>query len=290
MTIDLHTHSAISDGEDAPADLVVKALTAGLEVIALTDHDTFDGLPEAAGAAVGTGLSVVAGIELSTQDRGVSVHLLGYGARIEDAALLAELHTIRRGRTGRIPAMCSQLTAAGLAITTDDVLAQAAGAPSLGRPHVADAMIAKGYVVDRAEAFEHWLSEGMPGYVHRYAVPLERGISLLRSAGAVTVLAHPWGRGSHSVLTPERIRALVLEHGLDGFEVDHTDHDADARRQLRDLGREMGALTTGSSDFHGRGKPLNPLGIHTTAREVYEQMLIRIDKRGGIPFAMVPSA
>lgn len=284
MKIDLHTHSAISDGEDAPDTLVAKALAAGLKVIALTDHDTFDGLAAASAAAADTGLQVLTGIELSTQERGVSVHLLGYGARTDDGALLAELHTIRQGRTSRIPAMCAQLSAAGLRITPADVLAQAAGAPSLGRPHVADALIEKGYVANRAEAFEHWLAEGKPGYVHRYAVPLEQGIALLRAAGAVTVLAHPWGRGSHTVLTPVRIRDLVLRHGLDGFEVDHTDHDANARVALRMLGRELDAVTTGSSDFHGRGKPLNPLGINTTTPETYGEILQRIAARGGTAF------
>lgn len=284
MRIDLHTHSSVSDGEDAPADLVAKAEAAGLDVIALTDHDTFDGLGEAATAASETTLRVVAGIELSTELDGRSVHLLGYGPRTDDRVLLAELERIRLGRSDRVPTMCRQLSAAGIPITPADVLAQAAGATSLGRPHVADAMIAAGYVADRREAFDHWLDEGKPGYVHRYAVPLERGIELLHGAGAAAVIAHPWGRGSHTVLTPGRLTSLAREHDLDGFEVDHTDHDAPARRELGELAEGLGVLATGSSDYHGVGKPLNPLGINTTAPHVYDELLARIATRGGASF------
>lgn len=284
MGIDLHTHSAVSDGQDSPAELVAKAATAGLDAIALTDHDTFDGLEAAAEAAGRTSLRLLRGVEISTQLEGRSIHLLGYGPRATDADLADELARIRRGRSGRIPAMCQQLSSAGLEITPDDVLRAADGSPSPGRPHVADVLVAKGYVADRKEAFDRWLDDGKPGYVHRYAVPLTRGIELVRRAGGVAVLAHPWGRGSRAVLGPERLAELAADHGLDGLEVDHTDHDPRTRTELRALASSLGLLATGSSDYHGIGKPRNPLGVNTTPPEVFEELLNRIVAREGAPW------
>ncbi|MCW5954460.1 MAG: PHP domain-containing protein, partial [Propionibacteriaceae bacterium] len=154
MRIDLHAHSAISDGTDAPSELVAEAARAGLDVVALTDHDTFDGVPEALAAATAAGVRVVPGVEMSTEVAGVSVHLLGYGCRTDDADLLAELTLIRRGREGRIPAMLAVLAELGMPLDPA-VLAQVSGsATSIGRPHLADALVAQGYVADRTEAFD----------------------------------------------------------------------------------------------------------------------------------------
>lgn len=200
MKIDLHTHSRVSDGTDTPTSLVRLAAQAGLDVIALTDHDSFGGIPEAMEAGKRIGVKVLCGIEMSTEHNGRSVHLLGYGCDPFDRQLGEELGRIRFGRTDRLPGMVEKLTEAGLPITMDDVMTAAGGAPAVGRPHVADALVAKGYVEDREEAFAKWLGEGCPGYVHRYAVPLERGIDLIHAAKGVAVIAHPWGRGNRETL------------------------------------------------------------------------------------------
>lgn len=281
MRIDLHTHSSVSDGTDAPADLVRAAAAAGLDVLGLCDHDTFDGLDEARAAASGAGVVVVAGLEMSTELAGASVHLLGYGCRVDDPDLAAELARIRAGRTGRLPALVARLGELGLPLTEAEVQVQSHGSPSPGRPHVADAMVARGYVADRTEAFDRWLADDRPAYVPRYAADVAASIALVHRAGGVAVLAHPWGRGSRAVLPPAVLADLVAQHGLDGLEVDHTDHDAPTRAELRALASGLGVLVTGSSDHHGAGKPGNPLGCETTDPAVYERLLGLVAARGG---------
>lgn len=286
MRIDLHTHSDVSDGTDAPADVVRAAASAGLDVVALTDHDTFDGLAEAEAAASAVGIGFVPGMEMSTtlprpQDPtgGASVHLLAYGCDTADAALLAELARIRAGRTGRLPAILARLADLGMPLSEADVLAQGAEATSLGRPHVADALVAAGYVAYRDQAFERWLYDGGPAWVDRYATPLVRAIELVHEAGGVAVIAHPWGRGRAELLPPEFLEELVADRGLDGFEADHTDHDEDTRAALHELAGRLGVLALGSSDHHGLGKRDNPLGVHTTRPEQYAALLDRMAAR-----------
>lgn len=281
MRIDLHTHSTVSDGTDPPAALVRKAAKQGLDVLGLTDHDTFDGLPEARAAAEKAGVLLVPGMEMSCQLGGASVHLLGYGCDPHDPALLAELARLRSGRTGRLPALLARLAELGMPLTTAEVAVHVGGSPSLGRPHVADTMVAKGYVRDRREAFGRFLYDGGPAHVHRYSCDLERGIRLIREARGVPVIAHPWGRGRDRQLTPAVLTALAREHGLEGVEVDHPDHDADARARLRPLADGLGLLCLGSSDHHGLGKVNNPLGCESTAPEVFAELGHRIGARGG---------
>lgn len=282
MRIDLHTHSLVSDGTDTPTQLVRKAAEAGLDVIALTDHDTFDGIREAKLAAERAGIDVLAGVEMSTQLNGNSVHLLGYGCDPHDHALLDELARVRVGRSDRVPAMVAKLSTLGLPLTVEDVLAQAGGA-SLGRPHVADAMVAKGYVATRDEAFAGYLHDGGPGYVDRYSTPLTTAIDLVHGAHGVVVLAHPWGRGRREDLPEAYLTELVFEHRLDGVEVDHPDHDDDTRAALRAVAESLGLLTTGSSDYHGLGKTRNPLGAYSTHADVHAEIVRRIRSRGGQP-------
>lgn len=282
MRIDLHTHSLVSDGTDTPTQLVRKAAEAGLDAIALTDHDTFDGLREAELAGRSAGVEVLAGMEFSTLKRGASVHLAAYGCDPHDEALLDELARVRVGRSDRVPAMVARLTELGLPITVDDVLAQAPGV-SLGRPHVADALVAKGYVASRDEAFARWLHDGGPAYVDRYCTELTSAIELVHRARGVAVLAHPWGRGRREDLPEAYLAELANEHGLDGIEVDHPDHDVGTRDELRALASRLGLLATGSSDHHGLGKTRNPLGAFLTHPEVYAEILRRIASRGGHP-------
>lgn len=281
MRIDLHTHSRISDGTDTPTALVLKAREAGLDVMALTDHDTFDGIPEAMEAGRRVGLRVVAGIEMSTDVAGRSVHLLGYGCNTDDPALLRELAVLREGRAGRLPAMCDRLTAAGVPVTMEDVAASSRSARALGRPHVADAMVAKGHVADRTEAFDNYLAEGKPGWVPRYTTDLARGITLVHNAGGAAVIAHPWSRGNTDVITSSLLESLVQGYGLDGIEVDHEDHDADTRRLLFEMGARLGLVRTGSSDHHGAGKKGHDLGCNLTRPTAFNELVSRIRARGG---------
>jgi len=281
MRIDLHAHSAVSDGTDTPAGLVAEAARAGLDVVALTDHDTFDGLPAAAAAAGPAGVRVLPGIEISTQVRGTSVHLLGYGCRPDDPALAAELARVRQGRDGRVPAMLAALARIGAPIDPE-LLARIRGdAPSVGRPHVADALIQSGYVQSRQEAFDRFLADDGPAFVPRYATRLEHGIDLVHGAGGVAVLAHPWGRSSRPVLPEGKLERLVRDHGLDGIEVDHNDHDRRTRQELRRVAARLGLLATGSSDYHGSGKTGHPLGVNTTSAAVLAEIDRRIVAAGG---------
>ncbi len=280
MRIDLHVHSSVSDGTDTPTGLVLNARQAGLDVIGLCDHDTFDGIAEATATGQRMGVTVLPGLEMSTNVAGTAVHLLGYGCDPHDDELLSELARLRQARAGRLGAFLDKLDSLGMPLTEDEVMDQVGLAPSIGRPHLADAMVARGYVKDRKEAFDRYLSDGGPAYVKRYSTPLPEAIRLIRKAKGVTVLAHPWGRGSARVLTGEVI-ANLAEQGLDGVEVDHTDHDPRAREMLGELGFRTGLIRTGSSDYHGDGKPDNPLGINTTRPSAYKEILRRISARGG---------
>lgn len=281
MRIDLHTHSSVSDGTDTPTQLVRKAAAEGVDVLGLTDHDTFDGLREAKLAAASAGIVVLPGIEMSCQLEGASVHLLGYGCDPHFEELLDELARVRVGRTGRLPEMLTKLAELGMPLTETEIAEQVGSSPSLGRPHVADAMVAKGYVRDRQEAFDHFLHDGGPAYANRYSCPLRRGIELIRRAGGVPVIAHPWGRGRDKELTPAVLSELTMENRLEGIEVDHPDHDADTRTRLRELASRLGLLTLGSSDHHGLGKVNNPLACETTDPDVYNELVRRIRARGG---------
>jgi predicted metal-dependent phosphoesterase TrpH len=290
MRIDLHTHSSVSDGTDTPEELVIAASAAGLDVVALSDHDTFDGLAEAGELGEQLGVQVVRGIEVSAQHHGRSVHLLGYGCRSDDAALVAELTRVRRGRGDRVPAMLANLAAAGMPVP-GEVLARHVGtSPSVGRPHLADAMVELGYVADRREAFDRWLADDKPIFVGRYATPLVAGLDLIRNAGGVAVIAHPWGRMSRDQLPPSLLGRLAESGQLDGVEVDHQDHDRSTRAELRALATGLGLLATGSSDYHGKGKEDHDLGCNTTAEEVLAEIAARVSSRGGLLTGQGPAS
>lgn len=272
MRIDLHAHSNKSDGTDPPDVLVQRAAAAGLDVIALTDHDTYDGWPDALAAARPAGVTVVPGVEMSTTVEGAGVHVLGYLPDPTYRPLTDELARIRADRRSRLRAIVGRLTSLGVAITMDDVRSAAGSAVTLGRPHVADAMVARGLARDRGEVFTRWLAEGGPAFVDKYAPPAIDAIALIRAAGGVAVLAHPWGRSSRRVLGPVRIAELAAA-GLAGLEIDHEDHEPAAREGLRALAAELDLLVTGSSDHHGSGKAGHHLGLNTTAPAQYARLL-----------------
>jgi len=276
MRIDLHTHSAVSDGTDTPAELVEKARAVGLDVVALTDHDTFDGLDEAAATGEQVGIQFVRGMELSCSRHGNSVHVLAYGADPASTGLAAEMALVRDGRLGRLAGVLAKLAALGVSVSEAEVMAQVGTSPSIGRPHIADALIEAGHVRDRQEAFDRFLADGGPAHVHRYTIDVERGIDLVHEAGGVAVIAHPWGRGRERLLPASAIQALARDHGLDGIEVDHQDHDADIRRRLHTLADSLGLLATGSSDYHGTGKLDHDLGCNTTDPDVFDEIQRRL--------------
>ena len=276
MRIDLHTHSSVSDGTDTPAELVHKARAVGLDVVGLTDHDTFDGLDEATAEGERLGIQVVHGMELSCSRQGSSVHVLAYGADPASPGLAAEMARVRDGRLGRLAGVLAKLTALGVPVSEAEVMAQVGDSPSVGRPHIADALITAGHVQDRQEAFDRFLADGGPAHVPRYTIELERGIDLIHQAGGLAVIAHPWGRGREHLLPPSVLQTLAHDHQLDGIEVDHQDHDAETRRQLRTLADSLGLLPTGSSDYHGTGKLDHDLGCNTTDPEVFNEMQRRL--------------
>lgn len=273
MRIDLHTHSNRSDGTDPVDVLLARAKRAGLDVIALTDHDTADGWADGRRAAEELGIGFLPGIEISCKLHGISVHLLGYLPDPSYPPLAEELQIVRDGRTGRIPSIVARLNGLGVNLTVDEVLAQATGTPSVGRPHVADALVANGTVANRSEAFDRFLADGKPGHVSHYAIDPGRAIDLVRAAGGVPVVAHPWGRSSHRVITADTIARLVEDHGLAGIEVDHQDHSELSRTTLRGIADDLGIIATGSSDHHGAGKIDHDLGVNTTEPEQFERLL-----------------
>jgi predicted metal-dependent phosphoesterase TrpH len=276
MRIDLHTHSSVSDGTDTPAELVGQARAVGLDVVGLTDHDTFDGLDEAVGEGERLGVHVVRGMELSCSRRGSSVHVLAYGADPASPGLAAEMARVRDGRLGRLAGVLAKLAELGVPVSEAEVMAQVGESPSVGRPHIADALIEAGHVRDRQEAFDRFLADGGPAHVHRYTIEVDRGIDLIHEAGGLAVIAHPWGRGREHVIPPRVLEALVRDHGLDGIEVDHQDHDFDTRRRLHTLADRLGLLATGSSDYHGTGKLDHDLGCNTTDPTIFNEMQRRL--------------
>ncbi len=268
--IDLHTHSARSDGTDAPGELVRQAAEAGLTAVALTDHDTTVGWEEAAQAAAEHGVALVRGAELSTRHQGRSVHLLAYLFDPQDAALAEEMRRMRDDRVPRLQRIVEHMAADGFDITWDDVLAQADGPASLGRPHLADALVAKGLAPDRNAVFADWLHNGSRYYEAHYAVGTEEAVRLVRAAGGVPVVAHPFAAKRQRSLDADDVARLV-DAGLLGLEADHRDHDDAGRRLARELAAEHDLLVTGSSDFHGDGKT-NRLGENTTDPEVLARL------------------
>ncbi|WP_030207143.1 PHP domain-containing protein [Streptomyces bikiniensis] len=285
MRIDLHTHSTASDGTDSPAELVRNAAAAGLDVVALTDHDTTRGHAEAI-AALPEGLTLVTGAELSCRVDGIGLHMLAYLFDPEEPALLAERELVRDDRVPRARAMVGKLRELGVPVTWEQV-ARIAGDGSVGRPHVAEALVELGVVPDVSGAFApDWLADGGRAYVGKHELDPVEAIRLVKAAGGVTVFAHPLAVKRGRVL-PEAAIARLAEAGLDGIEVDHMDHDEATRARLRGLAKELGLLTTGSSDYHGSRKTCR-LGEYTTDPEIYGEITRRAAGAFPVPGAGGP--
>jgi predicted metal-dependent phosphoesterase TrpH len=272
VRIDLHTHSTASDGTDTPAELVRNAAAAGLDVVALTDHDTTRGHAEAIDA-LPEGLTLVTGAELSCRYDGISMHMLAYLFDPEEPDLLAERELVRDDRVPRAHAMIAKLRELGVPVTWDQV-ARIAGNGSVGRPHIASALVELGVVDSVSDAFTpEWLADGGRAYVEKHETDPFEAIRLVKAAGGVTVFAHP-AASKRGRTVPESAIAEFAVAGLDGIEVDHMDHDPAARARLRGLAGELGLLVTGSSDYHGSRKTC-VLGEYTTDPEVYGEIIRR---------------
>jgi hypothetical protein len=270
--IDLHAHTVVSDGTLTPTQLVELAAQKGLAAIALTDHDHLGGLEEARRAGERLGVEIVPGIELSANlaPHKADIHLLAYLVDPAHLELAARLERFREVRARRGVLIVEKLRALGVDLTMEDVARAAGpGAGSIGRPHVARALMEKRLVSSVQEAFERWLGEGRPAYVEKEKLDAREGIALVHAAGGVAVLAHPG-------LLPQESRYAILRAlaavGLDGVEVEHSRHSSDERRTLRKLAQELSLVETGGSDFHGENKPDVQLGygvggnVHVTMR------------------------
>jgi 3',5'-nucleoside bisphosphate phosphatase len=207
------------------------------------------------------------------------VHVLAYGGDPTSPGLAAEMARVRDGRLGRLAGVLAKLAELGVPVSEAEVMAQVGESPSVGRPHIADALIKAGHVRDRQEAFDRFLADGGPAHVHRYTIEVERGIDLVHEAGGLAVIAHPWGRGREFVLPSSALESLFHDQGLDGIEVDHQDHDSETRQRLRTLADGLGLLATGASDYHGIGKLDHDLGCNTTDPEVFNEMQRRLGSR-----------
>lgn len=277
VRIDLHTHSTASDGTDSPAELVGVAVRAGLDVLALTDHDTTAGWQPAI-EALPPGLLLVPGAELScvsvdADGRAVNVHLLAYLFDSMSPVILAEQQRLRSERRHRLRSMAERMAADGLPIDSDEMLALIPENAAAGRPHLARALMHHGVVDSVDEAFARYLSSGRGYYLPKADTPVEAAIDMITQAGGVTVLAHPYATSRGPTVTPEVISALA-EHGLTGLEVDHPNHDAAARAELGELADELNLVRTGSSDYHGANKTV-VIGQETMDPEQFTMLVER---------------
>jgi predicted metal-dependent phosphoesterase TrpH len=269
--IDLHTHSTASDGTTPPARLVQEARDAGLDVVALTDHDTTAG-HAAAVEALPAGLALVRGAEISCARGGISLHLLAYLFDPDEPRLAEALLALRESRVRRAERMVRRLEADGTGVTWEQVRDLAGG--TVGRPHVAQALIAAGHVGSVGEAFTpDWIGTRGRYWEPKLELDVVEAVQLVVGAGGVPVFAHPAAVKRGRTVGDDVVREMAAA-GLVGLEVDHVDHDDDARRHLRALAAELDLVTTGSSDFHGTNKTVL-LGAHTTSPEAYAAVVER---------------
>lgn len=244
LSVDLHIHTDASDGEESPAQVVCRAKTAGLKAIAITDHETTAGIAPAQEEGRRLSLEVLPGVEMSTEHKSCEVHLLGYLMDYTNPVFLSFLELLKQKRKDRVERIAARLRDLGVQVTLDQILA-AAGKGSVGRPHVARALIKSGLVQSVAQAFEQYLGTGRPVYVPRFKYSTSEAINLIRKAGGVTVLAHPVLDNSEDFI-PE-----FVKDGLQGLEVYYPGHSPETINRLLETCRLYNLVSTGGSDFHG---------------------------------------
>jgi predicted metal-dependent phosphoesterase TrpH len=275
--IDLHSHSTASDGSDSPGDLMALAKRQGLTALALTDHDTVEGLAEARAAAEDVGVRLVGGCELSCEVGTATMHLLVYFLADTPGPLQDRLSGLQAARADRNERIVDVLREHGLDVTLQEILDEA-GRGSVGRPHVAGVLLRKGYVSSVEEAFDVWLGNGKPAYLERERLLPAEAIALAHASGAVAVLAHPTSLGFDG---PERDRfvASLADDGLDGMECEYGRYAPALRAELRTLADRLGLAVTGGSDYHGRYKPDLALGTGRGDLNVPDELLDALEAR-----------
>lgn len=266
--VDLHMHSTASDGILAPAKVVAAARRAGLSAIALTDHDTMAGVPEAIEAGADAGVSVVRGVELSAHDGPTEIHILALHVA-KPGPLEETLSGLRAAREARARKIVDQLANLGVHVDYDAVMTQAADG-SVGRPHIARAMIAAGAVRDTREAFDRYLGAGRPAFVQKERLEVKEAIALAQSSGALAIWAHPGGDCRRGRLEP------LVEMGLDGVEIRHPSHSAEDVKRISALAEFFHLLPSGGSDWHGAHDGPRAIGCMHIPREWLERQLERI--------------
>lgn len=267
---DLHTHSSVSDGTELPGDLIASAAAAGLGTVALTDHDSTAGWVGAAEASRRLGLTLIPGMEFSSNEQGRSVHILAYLFNPTDPGILAETERIRAARFARAETIVANISR-DYAISWADVVAQTQPGTTVGRPHIADALVARGFSPDRSAAFATILHPTAGYYIPHYAPSPVDVVRLIRAAGGVPVLAHP-ATGTRTRIVPEDKLAELVDAGLFGLEVGHRENTEAGKEVLRRYAERFGLVQTGSSDYHGEGKP-NRLGENTTSDAVVQSII-----------------
>ncbi len=275
MLIDLHTHTNASDGTDSPTQLIDKAINRGINILALTDHDTTRGWDEAKSALLNhpsnTEMKLVLGSEISCQDEnGISIHMLGLLFDPDYQPLFEVLERTRENRHSRMERIIARLNEAGIDITIDEVNAQRQGDATLGRPHLADALVARGHVASRDEAFAALLHNKSKFYINHYSPSPVETIKLIKAAGGVAIIAHPLASQRGRTISIDLFASLIAA-GLDGIEVDHRDHSENEKSELLRFAIENELIVTGSSDYHGTGK-LNQLAEYTTHPRQWEAL------------------
>jgi hypothetical protein len=276
--MDLHAHTTASDGSYTPAELVALAARSGLKAVAVTDHDTADGLAQALAAGPGAGIEVVPGVEISVQGGPTgALHMLGLWVDHQCPQLVEGLKRLQQARAERNPQILARLNQLGVPLTMEEVLAQAGGG-QVGRPHFAQAMMAKGLVSDRGEAFGRYLAAGKPAYVPKYRFEPKVGMAMIRAAGGLPVLAHP---GVLKLSLPELEGLLrgLMKDGLQGMEAHYSEHDSATTRALLGLAARLGLVVSGGSDFHGAAKPDISLGTGWGDLRVPAGLLVPLKQR-----------
>lgn len=272
--VDLHLHSTASDGTLRPAEVVQLAKSRGLTTLALTDHDTTDGLAEAIEAGRSIGLEVIVGLEINSEDDQIDAHFLAYGLDRSNAPLQDQLLAIQDARVGRAKGMIKKLAEMNMSVEWERVLKYAGDAKSIARPHIARAMIEAGYVSSLQEAFDKYISDDGPAYVHRLKLTPQEVIDLVHGAGGAIVLAHP----AHAHTT--HLIPQFVDLGLDGVEVYYSDHTEAMRAELLSLSQQYDLIVTGGSDFHSPGDQSHAeLGSIFVPDEVVPRLKAQINKR-----------
>jgi len=264
---DFHVHSNVSDGSLSPREVVRKACDEGLQVIALTDHDTIAGVAEAVEAGKDFGIEVIPGLEISVDFEPGTNHVCGYFIDIENEELKAGLKFVQDARRDRNPMMVRKLNELGIDITMAEIAAKA-GEGQIGRPHFARVLVEKGYVKASEEAFEKYLTKGAPCYVDKQRLSLERAAEMIRGAGGVAVLAHPGLLGLETEREYRDYFRYAKDAGVVGLESYSSAHSAQQNVMFRQLADELEMFSTGGSDFHGESKPEVELGVFADHCEI----------------------